>query len=58
MTSHKFKFNRPLYQWEQSGAGWKLMRSGDVVAEVAAAQQRPPAVRSAFCAAKSIETIA
>jgi hypothetical protein len=34
MTSHKFKFNRSLYQWQQSGAGWKLMRSGDVVAEV------------------------
>jgi hypothetical protein len=34
MTSHKFKFNRSLYQWQQSGTGWKLMRSGDVVAEV------------------------
>jgi hypothetical protein len=34
MTSHKFKFNRSLYQWQQSGAGWKLMRSGDAVAEV------------------------
>jgi hypothetical protein len=34
MTSQKFKFNRGFYQWLQSCAGWKLMRSGDAVAEV------------------------
>jgi hypothetical protein len=34
MTSHKFKFNRSFYQWQPSGARWKLVRSGDVVAEV------------------------
>jgi hypothetical protein len=34
MTSYKFKFNRSFYEWQQSGEDWKLMRSGDVVAEV------------------------
>jgi hypothetical protein len=34
MTSHKFKFNRSFYEWQQSGSGWKLTRSNDVVAEV------------------------
>jgi hypothetical protein len=34
MTSQKFKFNRSLYQWQQSDAGWKLMCSGGAVAEV------------------------
>ena len=34
MTSHNFKFNRSLYQWQQFSGGWKLMRLGDAVAEV------------------------
>jgi hypothetical protein len=38
MTPHKFKFNRSIYQWQQSGAGWKLMRSGEAVAEVVPGQ--------------------
>jgi hypothetical protein len=34
MTSHNFKFNRSLYQWQQFRGGWKLMRAGNAVTEV------------------------
>jgi hypothetical protein len=41
MTSHKFKFNRSLYQWQQSSAGWPLMRLGVVVAVVMPDPEHP-----------------
>jgi hypothetical protein len=45
MISLKFKFHRSLYQWMQSGVDWKLMRSGDVVAEVVPDLKFPTMIR-------------